>query len=294
VVAFSTITAAAGRGGQELTTPPHNSELPSVEEQLRLFDDAPYITPAPLARAGSQRWIQVAVNSAPEMLLQVLRPALGLGVRDHIVWRSPLASHSYREYRDMPSLHRLGIWHLPHRSLCEWWPRGGPVWDALGNTSDGQLIFLEAKAHIGEIFSPPTRATPASHKIIERSLLEARQHYSPSSRASWDSTFFQYANRLAWHYWLHTVNGLPSHMVFLYFCGAREMPNAPESQQAWERPIRYLHRRLGLPDFHPPDVHSVFLDVEPLAKLAPLQVAPEPVKNFEPPWRSRLIDSLKG
>lgn len=70
------------------------------ENQLFLFDEKPFITPPGLARAGSQRWIQVAVNLAPDLLLEALRAPLDLDERATINWRSPLASDGYREYRD--------------------------------------------------------------------------------------------------------------------------------------------------------------------------------------------------
>jgi hypothetical protein len=260
------------------------------EQQFLLFDDTPFLRPKPFARAGSQRWLQVAVNCAPELLLETLRPALQLDSNAEIIWRSPLISEGFREYRDTPALRKLGIWHLPHRSLASWWPDGGPKHDALCRISDGSFGMIEAKAHIGEVMSPPTQAVPSSRRLIEKSLNEARQHYAPHSRASWSSMGYQYANRLAWHYFLHVVNGLPARTIFLYFTHCVEM-RGPLSAQEWQRPIRYLHRRLGLPDdFHPPGVHSVFLDVSSLSEFAEIPPAPEPVVS--PLWRQRLIQSL--
>lgn len=259
------------------------------EDQFPLFDDAPWITPKPFARAGSQRWLQVAVNRAPHLLMDALRSPLGLNDQAEIIWKSPLENDGYREYRDRVALRHLGI-HLPKRPLSSWWPEGGPVWDGIARVSDGQLIFLEAKAHIGEIFSPGSKATPASHKMIERSLNEARHYYTPGSRASWSSIGYQYANRLAWHYFLHTVNGLPSRTIFLQFVNCIEM-NGPTSEQQWEKPIRYLHRRLGLPaDFHPPGVHSIFFDVASLSEYAEIPPAPEP--GIYQPWHQRLRESF--
>ena len=238
------------------------------------------------------------MNQAPHLLLEALRSPLALDDNAEILWKSPLENDGYREYRDRVALRHLGV-HLPHRPLSSWWPEGGPKWDSLGKVSDGQLIFLEAKAHIGEIFSPGTKATPASRRMIESSLCEARRHFAPASRASWWHMGYQYANRLAWHYFLHTVNGLPSRTVFLQFTNCIEM-NGPTSEQQWERPIRYLHRRLGLPhDFHPPGVHSVFFDVSLLSEYAETPPAPEPV-IWQPghppgryPFRNSWSDSFK-
>jgi hypothetical protein len=138
------------------------------------------------------------------------------------------------------------------------------VWDALGRTSDEQFIFLEAKANLGELASPATRATPLSSRMIQQSLDEARRHFAPGSEANWSGRYYQYANRLAFHYLFRTINQLPCHMVFLYFTGAREV-NGPGTPFGWQRGIRRLHSALGLPkDFEAPGIHTVFLDVAQL------------------------------
>lgn len=265
-----------------------------LEEQLWLFDKAPFVTPKPYARAGSQRWLQVLVNEAPELLLEALRAPLGLDDRAEISWRSPLASEGYREYRDRVALRRLGVYSLPHRSIGSFWPSGGPKHDAIGKVSDGRLLFLEAKANIPEALSSRTMATPASRRLIEKSLKEARQFYIPGSKADWTGVGYQMANRLAFLYLFRELNALPAHMVFLYFYNCKEV-DGPTSPQAWKKTILYLHHRLGLPEeFHPPGLVSVFFDVSRLWQFAEVPPAPEPGKSFEPLWRTRLIETLKG
>lgn len=217
-------------------------------------------------RQGSQHWLQVAVNDAPDVLLDVLRPALGLDSKVQIEWRSPLADDGFREYRDMEALRRLGIESLPKRALADFWPQRGPVWDALGVTSDGQFLFVEAKAHIGEVSSPATGATSESLAFIQKSLQEVRQHYAPESNADWSGTFYQYANRLAHHYLFRTVNELPSHMVFLYFLNASDM-SGPKTQTEWSGAIELLHSTLGLTQTDREGIHEVFVDVALLKGL---------------------------
>jgi hypothetical protein len=193
---------------------------------------------------------------------------LNLDSQTDIIWRSPLAADGFREYRDRVALWQAGIRRLPQRPLVTFWPKGGPVWDALGKVSDGKLIFLEAKAHCGEIFSPATGASPHSFALIQKSLIEAQGHFAPDSTADWTRIGFQYANRLAFHYLFRVLNGLPTHMVFLYFTGARDV-SGPGTIKGWQGAIHHLHRTLGLPpDFHPPSVHEVFLDIAPLISLA--------------------------
>jgi hypothetical protein len=213
------------------------------------------------AAAGSQRWLQVAIESKPDLLHAALRPALALSGEASIVWHSPRAADGFREYRDVEALRRLGIESLPRIPLKDYWPQRGPVWDALGKSTDGQLIFVEAKAHIAELVSAGTKAAAASLERIEASLAEARRYYAPKSAADWTGPFYQYANRLAHHYFFRTVNGLPSHLVFLYFINAVDMAG-PETQAEWHGAIRLLHATLGLgEELKDPYVHEVFLDV---------------------------------
>jgi hypothetical protein len=125
-------------------------------------------------------------------------------------------------------------------------------------------VFLEAKAHIPEAASPATAASPTSRKLILRSLAEARRHYAPRAKADWSGTFYQYANRLAHHYFLRVVNELPSHLVFLYFVNDREM-GGPSTIDEWRGAVRLIHAALGLPaDLVKHSVHEVFLDASAL------------------------------
>ena len=104
---------------------------------------------AAFAAAGSQRWLQVAVANAPVLLDEALLDVGAIDSDDSVAWKSPLASEKFTEYRDGEVLRCLGIAYLPKRSLSEFWPRRGPVWDALGRSKKGCLILVEAKAHTG-------------------------------------------------------------------------------------------------------------------------------------------------
>jgi hypothetical protein len=111
------------------------------------------------ANAGSQRWIQVAVNRRPDVLLASLRAAGAISDSTTIDWASPLELDGCCEYGDAIALKKAGIERLPVRLLKDFWPARGPAWDAIGRTSDGGAIFVEAKAHIPEATDPGTRMT---------------------------------------------------------------------------------------------------------------------------------------
>ena len=211
---------------------------------------------------GSQRLLQTAVSRRPELLTAALRKAGALDRRESIEWRSPIASESFREYRDAAALRALGIEGHLKVPLAEFWPPRGAVWDALGVTSGGRPLLLEAKAHIPEAASPGTKATPKSRALIERSLESARRHYAPKASASWSGHFYQYANRLAHQFWLKSKNEVPSALVFLYFTNAVDM-DGPATEEEWRGAERLIHAVLGLPaDLTRFGVHTAFLDAD--------------------------------
>ena len=176
-----------------------------------------------------------------------------------MTWHSPLEGDEFREYRDQPALAKAGIANLK-RPLDSFWPARGPVWDAIGVSSDGNPLFVEAKAHIPEAASPATRASAASRELIEQSLKEARRYYAPRATAVWSKLFYQYANRLAHQYFFKQVNGIPSTIAFLYFVKADDMLG-PMSEEEWKGAIRLIHAALGVPkDLKAYGVFDVFLD----------------------------------
>lgn len=218
------------------------------------------------ASAGSQRWLQVAINRKPELLLGALRRSGAISPRVSITWQSPLEPE-FQEYRDGNALEKAGVVNLK-KPLQDFWPSRGPVWDGLGITSDGCPLFLEAKAHIPEAASPASRASPTSFQMIQRSLHEARRYYAPRATATWSNLFYQYANRLAHQYFLRKLNGVPSTLVFLYFVNADDMLG-PMSEEEWNGAVRLIHAALGLPkDLKRYGVFDAFLDVRLLQDSA--------------------------
>jgi len=79
-----------------------------------------------------------------------------------IHWVSPLAADTYSEYQDSEFLERVGLGLLAPR-LLEFWPQGGPCWDALARIEGGCLL-IEAKRHVKEIYGGGCGATSARSK----------------------------------------------------------------------------------------------------------------------------------
>lgn len=215
------------------------------------------------ATKGSQKWLQVAVNERADVLNRAIIEAAGLHPSTSIEWLSPLASKNYVEYRDGDFIKQLRI-ELPKRSLASFWPKRGPVWDGLARTSNGDVLLVEAKAHIAEMVSPASKTSPASLAKINRALEETRQALAPRTNTSWSGTFYQYTNRLAHLYFLRVLNKQSARMVFLYFVGDQEM-GGPTSREEWEGAIKVTEVYLGLQRHKLGRwVHHVFVGVDAL------------------------------
>jgi hypothetical protein len=214
------------------------------------------------AERGSQKWLQIAVNRRPDALLTALRKSGALAIDESVAWRSPMAP-ALKEFSDADALKAADILDL-RVGLEQFWPRRGPVWDAIGVTSSNSPLFVEAKAHISEAASPATKASEASRKLIQESLKKARAHFARRSKCDWSCNFYQYANRLAYHFFLRKLNGVPSKLVFLYFLNDQDL-NEPASEEEWRGAIRLIHSVLGIPpDLSSQHVFDAFIDVRNL------------------------------
>ncbi|MCX6829279.1 MAG: hypothetical protein NT002_08370 [candidate division Zixibacteria bacterium] len=220
----------------------------------------------PKAIKGSQHWLQELVNHRPDLLADALRPKLGLSRDDIITWLSPLKASNHAEHQDEDFLEQLSI-HLENRPLRSFWPSGGAVWDGLGKTSRGDVILIEAKAHIKELTSQARAKSPSSIKLIQQSLDETKRFFGADPSADWSQRYYQYANRLAHFYLLRHLNGIPAWLIFLYFINDNEMAG-PKSVEAWRSAIEGVHAHLDIkPDKLGPYVVDVFFDVAEFSQI---------------------------
>lgn len=195
---------------------------------------------------GSLRWIQQAVNDGwatlEEPILARLTGATG------IEWKSPLESDDFAEYRDGDFLKLVGLSNL-QPTLREFWPDRGPQWDALGVSDQGDVLLVEAKAHVYEMCSPGTGASELSRKKISASLgVCADRLGAKSNRAQWTDFFYQLANRLA-HLQFLRDNGVPAYLVLVNFLNDADM-KGPASPEAWEAAYEVAYHVMGLSKRH--------------------------------------------
>jgi hypothetical protein len=215
------------------------------------------------ATKGSHRWLQVAVNEKPELLNQPLRRSLGVSEDVAIEWLFPVLKHNYWEYRDKACLAQLGV-ELESRALSDFWPARGPMWDDLARTADGQVLLVEAKAHLPELISPRCKASEPALKRIQASLREVQNDLAPRSNTDWSGIFYQYANRLAHLHLLRTQNKVKAHLVFVYFLNAGDV-FGPATREGWLEAIRLVEGYLGVHKHKLSRyVHKLFVDVPEL------------------------------
>ena len=167
--------------------------------------------------------------------------------------------------RDGAALRKLGLGEHA-RALTEFWPRRGPVWDGLALAGDA-VVLVEAKAHVTEFLTSPSAATaPESVAQIACALRQVKADLGADDRSDWSRVFFQYANRLAFLWWLR-ARGIDAHCLFVSFLGDTEM-GGPEHAETWEALFRAADHALGLSPRHPlrPYILHVHPDLRELEK----------------------------
>lgn len=181
-----------------------------------------------------------------------------------IEWSSPVVDDEFAEYRDASFLQRLGLARLAP-ALGEFWPARGPQWDALGRTDRGDVLLVEAKAHVGEICSPPSQASAASREKIALRLEETAAALGVrAGHAPWIEHFYQLGNRLAHLHFLRTA-GEPAWLVLANFIGDDDM-NGPSDPAEWRSAYQVVWHVMGLRTRHrlSPFVIETFPDARSL------------------------------
>lgn len=193
---------------------------------------------------GSLKWIQRLVNNRPDLLEAAIRQRFKIAPRITFRWESPLSSRGFEEYRDAAFLKAIGM--EEHREKqAEFWPRRGPQWDGLGVLSDGTVLLLEAKAHIPEVMSHMSAMSPKSIAQIRKAFDITRRALGVKSPNSWETPFYQYANRIAHLHFLKDICGAKTRLVFVGFTGDCEV-DGPVTEDEWKGATALIHAYLGI------------------------------------------------
>ena len=216
--------------------------------------------PQAIGTKGSLKWIQNLVNHHSSLLDEIIQLNLQIDF-PKIAWISPLENDDYAEYRDDTFLAKLGFQKYTKR-LYEFWPKGGPQWDAFGKSDKDDSIFLvEAKANIQEIISTMKAKSDSSISKIRNSLLETQIFLKCTNPLNWEEGFYQYANRIAHLHFLRNLCGINTYLIFIYFTD--DFTHIPTTRKEWEGAIHLQKLIMGLKRHKLQKyVADVFIDVE--------------------------------
>ena len=192
-----------------------------------------------VAYAGSQLQMQIYVNRrSPELSQNVLDALPSLASLDvRLNWASPLLKEKCAEYKDRAFLSAVGLEHC-YEALRGFWPRRGPVWDALAAVEFDKerelrgVVLVEAKSYPDEVYGPGCQASPRSRKRIETALGQAKRWFGVSGHSDWTGPLYQSANRLAHLYFFREVAGVPAWLVNVYFLNDSHSPTPGRSPHA--------------------------------------------------------------
>ena len=228
-----------------------------TERQARVDDSG-------RAYAGSQLQIQIYVNRRPDELSRHVLgalPSLASSGAD-IRWVSPLESETFIEYQDRAFLRAVGLEHLAG-ALRRFWPRGGPVWDALAvvklrwDPNQRGVILVEAKSHPSEVYGSGCQASPRSREKIDAALSDTKRWLGVPQNVDWTGPLYQSTNRLAHLYFFREVANTPAWLVNVYFL---DDPHSSTTLGEWQAAIAQVKTKLGLTGIAIPHAADLFLD----------------------------------
>lgn len=224
------------------------------------------------ANKGSRYHLQNLINENPSLLNNSIienNKYLRNNISREIKWISPLIKDNYLEYQDEEFLESVGYPNLA-KSLSEFWPQGGPVWDALAilplkSERKNGVILLEAKSYIDEMLGPGCCAGGKSRENIMKTFEKIQNDLGVLHNKNWLGKYYQYANRLSHLYFLRVIHNVPTWLVFLYFLGDKEQ-GGPINSKEWRKSINNAEQILCLPSHHilSQNIVHVILNLESL------------------------------
>jgi hypothetical protein len=235
-----------------------------------------------LAFAGSMLQAQLYVNDRTDELNRAILAELPELARlnPEIRWVSPLRGGGFKEFWDARSLRELGFDELAER-LSDWWPTGGPHWDALARLEFPAgvrgVLLVEGKSYPDEMLDNKglSATSPRSIEKITRALEETQRWLAVDTPLeAWLRPYYQTANRLAALYWLRRELGDDrAWLVHLCFLNdpTHKSPRLRSTREQWELAFAAAAAHLGLQKSVPNYAH-VFLDG-----------VPRPPTRLEPP-----------
>lgn len=217
-----------------------------------------------MAKRGSQRQLQIQVNSRREEFDRSILALGSLPVGSKLRWVSPLAEDDFNEYADEEFLLRLDLGQFVGK-LKQFWPKGGPCWDglaALEGSSPRGVVLVEAKSHISEM-AGKCRASEKPLRQINQALTETAQDLEVQLTPCWTDGYYQAANRYAHLYFLRKKLDIPTWLIQVYFVNdqsIRHVETPPSSIDEWQHALKQVKARMGFRTQAIPFSHELFIN----------------------------------
>jgi hypothetical protein len=149
---------------------------------------------------------------------------------------------------DADFLGALGLQRL-ERQLLEFWPKGGPNWDALAILEKDSVaigyLLVEAKSYVDEMTSGCAAKSAKSLAKIDAALKATKCWLGVSQDTDWKTGLYQYANRLAHLYFLREIAGVSAWLVNVCFVDDPH-PNRRTGPAEWQVGMAEARKKLGL------------------------------------------------
>lgn len=221
-------------------------ELDKTENQLRASMNGKYnsgIINQPPAIAESRKWTQMLINQHEDQMNTLIKEKIHVDESEKIQWLSPLASDHYSEYFGQGYLDLLGL--ETQEKLSDFIPRLHFPWSAIGRSSSGKIILVDAKSKIDEFVSYGANLDrwEDSKELILKSLNSTKKYFMYGGTGDWLNRFHQYSLRLMNLYWLKVVNELDVYVVFLNYLNDEK---GVATVDEWEASYDLVHSYFGL------------------------------------------------
>ncbi len=254
--------SSAGRSVHSLAAP---------RDKKRMSDSGQRTDDSGRAYAGSQLQVQIYVSRRAKDLSAAIARTIEAPdeVMKSLRWTAPREEQRFSEPYDGQFLEALGLPHYK-TGLAEFWPEGGPHWDALavaGEQHRPELVLLvEGKSYPGEVYGPGCQATAdASKRLISAALERTRGWLHAGADSDWTGRLYQYANRLAHLYFIREIVGVSAWLVNLCFVG--DVTTNPTTEPQWRAALPLLKKELGFAGGTIPWVVDVLLPGRPRSEL---------------------------
>jgi hypothetical protein len=211
---------------------------------------------------GPRQQTQLYVNECPGLLEQIIREATPDLRGTSFLWTSPLDDEQFEEFNDDPFMKAAG-YGAQAKVLRDFWPRGGPFWDATAQIRGANLerpgvLLGEFVSEPGELMSIGCTASSAAKGKIRNALARTRDWIWDHGALTTDPTFldtewmgswYRVAARLAHVFFFREELEAPCWLLIACLVDPDDENATTPSE--WDAAFSEIHAALGLGDTVP-------------------------------------------